>query len=222
MKQLMNAWVMYANDNRGNLPYAETCVAGTPIQIPSWSGNPSYNYIQPDGWVIDVAGDPNNGSEASVRAGAIWKYAPAVGTYRCPASTDDDNFRTYSISSVMNGTAYFLDPKYILKKLTQVKPDRLVMIEENDPRIDSATGRRFNNGSFLTYKSIAAINWGDTPAFFHKKGWVAGFGDTHIEFRQWGDKRTPKAVAGAFGTQPQNKDLLQLTIDVYGTKTLYE
>lgn len=219
MKQLMNAWVLYANDNRGNLPFAETSIAGT-YKIKR-GAVPEYDVNQPDGWVIDIAGDPTTGTEASVRAGAIWKYAPAPGTYRCPASTDTDNFRSYSISTVMNGSESYVDPKYLLKKLAQVKPDRLVMIEENDPRIDPTTGRRFNQGSFLTFKNVAGIIWGDVPAMFHKKGTNLAFGDTHIEFRQWGDKRTLTAQGGV-GNPPQNKDLLKLTVDVYGTKTLYE
>jgi prepilin-type N-terminal cleavage/methylation domain-containing protein len=111
MKQLMNAWVLYANDNRGQIAFAETGAAAA-VAVPARAPDAAYTVQQPDGWVIDVPGDGSNGAEASIRAGTIWKYAPAIGTYRCPASTDEDNFRSYSISSHLNGTEYFL-PKRV-------------------------------------------------------------------------------------------------------------
>lgn len=219
MKQLMNAWVMYANDNRGQLVFAETGPGGTvTIDKPP---TPIYTIVQPDGWVIDVPGNGSEGVEASVRAGALWKYAPAVGTYRCPSSTDDENFRSYSISSHMNGSEAILPRNQILKKLSQVKPDRLVMIEEIERRVNPVTGRRDPQGAFLQFKNHNAVLWGDTPASFHKKGAVMAFGDTHIEFRIWRDKRTLTAI-GAQGNAPANEDLRQIKIDMFGTKLLYE
>lgn len=217
MKQLATAWVMYANDNRGTLAFAECSPAATvTVNRPP---TPVYQVAEPDGWVIDVIGDPNSGTEAAVRAGALWKYAPAVGTYRCPASTDDDIFRSYSISSVMNGSEYIMPRDFILKKMSQVKPDRLVFIEEEDTRIDPATGRRFNQGSFLQYKNFQPT-WGDMVGKYHKKGTVMSFGDSHVEFRQWSDKRTATAVRDQ-GGNPMNKDLLQIRVDMYGSKLLY-
>ena len=71
----------------------------------------------------------------------------------------------------MNGTAFFQIP--ILKKLSQVKPDRLVFIEENDPRVDPATNRRYNQGSFLQFKSLDN-RWGDSSAAFHITDYVKG------------------------------------------------
>ncbi len=220
VKQLATAWVLYANDNHGVLPYAETSAAGVyPVTL--YGASAPSQLALPDGWVIDVIGDPANGTEASVRSGALWKYAPAAATYRCPASTDDDIYRSYSISSLMNGSGTYYPPNYYFKKLSQVKPDRLVFIEENDPRVDPATGRRFNAGSFLMFHTLNNA-WGDTVGLYHKKGTVLSFGDSHVEYRQWADKRT--LVAQQATTDPGttlNKDLRQLKIDYFGAKLLF-
>src|SRR6478752_4194531 len=66
IRQLTTAWIMYANENKGFLCSAET---GPATQYTNWQL----------GWVVDDPADPNAGKEASVRAGALWKYVPAPG-----------------------------------------------------------------------------------------------------------------------------------------------
>ncbi len=91
VKQLMNAWVLYANDNRGHLVYAETSAADYT--------NVDVTKRHPDGWVIDILGDPASAREVAVRAGArALEMALGREVPTMPASTDDDIFRTYSIT----------------------------------------------------------------------------------------------------------------------------
>ena len=121
-------------------------------------------------------------------------------------------FRSYSINTYINGTPSLMpSTKPPLKKITQVKPNRLVFIEEFDDR-------GVNAGSFLQFTSLNQPIWGDIPAFYHKKGTVMGFADGHSEYRIWSDPRTLKAkrAPDPLSAQPQNKDLYQLKVDCFG------
>src|SRR3954447_8233084 len=74
LRQLTTGWILYANENKGNLVWA-----GTTDNTLVITGSDPYKM----GWVIDVPG--NAGKEAAVRAGALWKHNPAANLYRCPS-----------------------------------------------------------------------------------------------------------------------------------------
>src|SRR5438552_690901 len=99
VRQLTTAWIMYANDNKGFLVFAETddfsAVPPPAGMVAADAGN--------IGWVIDVPGDPNFNSPGAVRAGNLWKYCKNPETSRCPSSLDLINWRSYSICSNLNG-----------------------------------------------------------------------------------------------------------------------
>jgi prepilin-type N-terminal cleavage/methylation domain-containing protein/prepilin-type processing-associated H-X9-DG protein len=205
IRQLTTAWIMYANEWKGQLVFAET---GDATLAPDLR----------DGWVIETG--INTNKPEAIRAGLLWKYAPNPEVYRCPSSLDKFNYRSYSITTVMNGS-----PQYVgisgttLKKLSQVKPDRIVFIEEYDSRPPPAdpTGQTFNQGSFLSYRTTpAALKyvWGDVPAFFHKKSTNVTFADGHAENKPWSDPRTPNAQRDQ--QQVNNNDLLELKRLIYG------
>jgi prepilin-type processing-associated H-X9-DG protein len=104
------------------------------------------------------------------------------------------------------------------KKLSQVKQDRLVFIEEYDQQ-NTATGlAQYNQGSYLmyTYKPPNPFRylWGDVPAFFHPKSTNLSFVDGHVENRTWRDSRTLIATNGA--KQDGNSDLLELKRAIFG------
>ena len=117
----------------------------------------------------------------------------------------------------MNGAQSFYSPTNtpIVRKLAQVKPQRLVFIEEYDYRPEVGPG---NLGSFLTFKKQTPAIWGDVPAFFHVKGSNMTFVDGHAEFHLWNDKRTftAKAAPDPNSVQPGNNDLSELKYIVYG------
>src|SRR5688500_8754548 len=172
LRQLTTGWSMYANENKGWLVWSETNAESDP-HIP----NPAEKR---DGWGIDVPGDPATNTEASVRAGLMWKYNPAAEVYRCPSSRGTHNFRSYSIPTHLNGYGAPYPMITILRKLTQVKAKKLVFIEENDER-------GFNSNSFVVYPAGGTLgdHWGDVPGFFHQKGTNMSFADGHAEYRMW-------------------------------------
>lgn len=218
MKQLQTAWLSYANEYKGNIVWAETDGEKNADGTPNTN-----NKAKRDGWVIDVPGDPAFNTRAAVEKGLLWRYAPAAETYRCPASTDLFNYRSYSISTHANGipTIFYPDfytsgypagspPPPIVTKINKLKNDRVVFVEEYDER-------GYNGGSFLQFRGAQFI-WGDVPAFFHKKGTVMSFVDGHAEYKQWGDQRTFKAkrLPDPNSNQSNNQDLLWLKRAVYG------
>jgi prepilin-type N-terminal cleavage/methylation domain-containing protein/prepilin-type processing-associated H-X9-DG protein len=222
MRQLTTGWLMYANDNKGNLVFAET---------DDFSVDPALSSaIQEDkgkiGWVIDTPGDPKANTEASVKAGALWKYNASANVYRCPSSTDKFHFRTYSIATHLNGSLQFAQTGYrthpqddpgvpIVSKISKVKPKTMVFIEEYDNRVDS-TGVSYNQGSFLIFQKGfgAPWTWGDTPGVFHPRSTNMSFGDGHADNIRWDDSRTPKATHGQ--QQLGNQDVAKLQYTIYG------
>ena len=229
LRQLTQGWIMYAQENKGNLVAAATSDYTATSTPPTPQSNLNFGHF---GWVIDVAGTSD--SAASVKSGAMWKHNPAQNVYRCPSSFDRLHFRSYSINFHLNGersvngtsaTASNFDPVSrtvspsltgntpIVTKLSKVKPDRLVFIEEYDQYL-SAT---FNQGSFLNWRWTSIPNvdqtWGDVPAFFHKKGTTMSFADGHASYKLWNDKRTFRAKNGS--TFANSKDLQELKLMLY-------
>src|SRR5436190_713517 len=175
VRQLTTGWIMYAQENKGNLVWAGTDDRRT---VPITDLN--YGLF---GWVVDVPGTPD--SPSSVKDGAMWKYNAHAEVYRCPSSLDKLHYRSYSLNFHLNGdrsiqpggAAPALPSNFnaatrtvsdtqsgllpIVTKLTKVKPQRIVFIEEYDQLKNAA----FNQGSFLNWKWLdgSGFNnlWGD-------------------------------------------------------------
>ena len=226
LRQLTQGWIMYAQENKGNLAWAGTSDSTEKSTPATPTTHLNFGLF---GWVIDVPGTAD--SEASVTQGAMWKHNPARNVYRCPSSFDRLHFRSYSISFHLNGertvngttpapsnydaATKTVSPSQlgntpIVTKMSKVKPDRLVFIEEHDQQ----TGATFNQGSFLNFKQVNNGLWGDVPAMFHKKGTTMSFADGHASYKLWSDKRT--LTAKNLSNQPQNNDLKELKIMMYG------
>lgn len=223
MRQLTQGWMMYANDFKGSIPFAET----NGERKADGTINTD-NKDKRDGWVVDIAGDPGTNTRSSVEKGLLWKYCSAAETYRCPASIDLNHFRSYSINHHLNGTPLIWYPDFyntgtppgfapppIVTKLSKIKPERIVFIEEFDTFNNSAV----NQGSFLQFKGWNPINnsthrWGDVPAVFHKKGTCMSYADGHAAYYIWSDQRTLKAKNSEL--QRDNKDIFYIKTASYG------
>jgi prepilin-type N-terminal cleavage/methylation domain-containing protein/prepilin-type processing-associated H-X9-DG protein len=226
LRQLTQGWIMYAQENKGNLVFAGTSDKTEKSTPATPTTDLNFGLF---GWVIDVAGTPD--APSSVQSGAMWKHNPAANVYRCPSSFDRLHFRSYSINFHLNGersingtspapsnfdvaTRTVLPSQTgntpIVTKMSKVKADRLVFIEEYDQQ----TGATFNQGSFLNFKQVTSGLWGDVPALFHKKGTTMSFADGHAVYKLWSDKRT--FIAKNLSNQPNNNDLTELKIMLYG------
>jgi prepilin-type processing-associated H-X9-DG protein len=215
---------MYAQENKGYLVWAGTSDTTEKGPNPPPVTSPNFGRI---GWVIDVPSTTS--TSASVTAGALWKFNPAVDIYRCPSSRESLVWRSYSLSHYLNGEAEFTngpsDPVLtpIVTKLAKVKPDRLVFIEEYDQRTPSdGSPQNYNQGSFLLWRWVnqPAKDWWwlDLPGLYPKKGTTMSFADGHAEFKVWSDPRTltAKPPPSPRAQTPNNNDLRELKLAMYG------
>jgi hypothetical protein len=164
LRQLTNAWVLYANDNKGRLVRAETYPPAPPKD--------------PGGWVWDGPGID------SIKNAVLYKYLNTVEVYRCPADfvIDRDGrerARSYSINGYCNGSW----PTYpAVNQITRISraSEIFVFIEELDYR-------GWNQGSFVIEDKYVFV---DYPPSWHLRGACLSFVDGHCESWQWSDKRT--------------------------------
>jgi prepilin-type N-terminal cleavage/methylation domain-containing protein/prepilin-type processing-associated H-X9-DG protein len=221
MRQIATGWLMYAQENRGALVFAETADYTDPTNWPAVGPTFAETDKYQVGWVIDVDGSPTKNLPSGVRAGYLWKYCKAANLYRCPSSFDKINYRSYSIPTHFNGSLAFVQPAFrsnpendktlpIIRNMSQIKRRTVAMlVEEYDDR-------GANLGSWMNFKyNPVSVNytWGDPIAIFHVKGSNFAFTDTHVEFYIWADKRTWKA--GRLSQQLYNPDIVQTQKAVY-------
>ncbi|HET6246838.1 MAG TPA: prepilin-type N-terminal cleavage/methylation domain-containing protein [Tepidisphaeraceae bacterium] len=176
IRALTSAWIDYAITN-------ESLVSANTGGIPDWvqSGN----------------------TDANMRNGLLYPYVGSVGPYRCPSDSNLTNDRTYSISSVLNGT--YANP-VTYYRLTQIKnpSSTFVFIEEFDYR-------GYNENSWAV--PWGPTQWVDRPAHLHHDGCTISFVDGHALYWQFSDQRTINIDFNA--TTPNNVDLAYI-ISVQG------
>jgi len=222
LRQLTTGWIMYAQENKGNLVWAGTDETSQETPPPAF-GTPNFAKF---GWVLDLPATV--GTPASIKGGGLWKYCPGVEVYRCPSSREQLLYRSYSISHYLNGEGGLIAgpntpanyPPLIpaVFKLAQVKSDKLVFIEEYDQRAVPGGGAAYNQGSFLNAKwqNAGASDYFliDLPAVYHKVGTTMSFSDGHAEFKMWSDRRT--LVAKPATSLPNDRDVKELKLAMYG------
>jgi len=188
MKQLVAAWMAYADNydgklvNGGQLP-----LPATPAEIaraePLWCT--SFNTPTDPGLDWDL-GLPYEQRVEKLKKGALFRYCSNVKSYRCPEA-DKDMHRTYVIPESMN--AQWGRPPYhaegdVAKRMGQIKKskERIVFLEE----------RRISGDTFIfPYKTTDTagtplVYWdGDYPNVMHGNGANFGFADGHADYYGW-------------------------------------
>lgn len=167
MRQLTHAWVLYAADSDGvmvdpfNVP--NSCYCGWCATASVWAG--PYNTLD------------------AITTGALYKYLNTINVYRCPAETKS-YVRSYSMNERLNGPNFYCD-NLNMKRLGSIPRPAVTMcfIEENDER-------GWNMNSFVLTGNLAANQWTDHPACWHRKGTNLAFSDGHVEYWVWDDPRT--------------------------------
>jgi len=169
LKQLMLAWVLYADDHDQRIVNSCT-VSGTgghPSSEPCWL----YFYNEPSEQTrID-----------GVKRGSLFPYVNDLKLYKCPTGIRGE-VNTYGIVDAMNGEmTYQTVPKsvYILRKTHIRRPgERFVFVDE---------GRTSTQSWTVPY---AQERWWDAPPVRHGNGSNWGFADSHVEYWKWRDYRT--------------------------------
>jgi len=206
LKQLTLAWIMFAEENDGNLVNGQTWGL-TRIWGPPW---------------VDLNGfwepDPNNTNSR----GALWAYTRDAGVYRCPrARPKPKQPVTYAIVCAANGDSpdetreSFFKSKRIgrtvlwLRKLSDiVSPSagqRMIFIDYGNP-----PGHAFQ----VHYAYPAWMLGGGIPRVDHNRGITLSMADGHVEHWKWRGAETMDLInatlpSGSFtnrGFEPRTED----------------
>lgn len=204
-KSLVVAWLMYADENEGNLPRAQA----------------SEGAGATDSWIRKPAGTlpvetPVEEQQQALEEGALFRYAPNIKAYRCPVAMKYE-MRTYSIVHGMNGYDFGgIAP--VCKRIQDVKQPgtRMVFIDDYGEDYDAAWAVHFDQPKW----------WNPIP-MRHGKGTVASHADGHAAFYSWTDPRTiewaqlswqeaESQKGAALTTQPGNRDLEEIQKAAWG------
>jgi prepilin-type processing-associated H-X9-DG protein len=192
-RQLGLAYVMYADDNQGNLIGNGTktsydvgdgywrlgyTVTGPPGTPPTLSKMPpaGLSGVSLSDWYI----------QEGYAEGPLYSYAQNRAVIHCPGDTRELNNRpgydSYSIGWNVGNNAKFYptaDGPPLMKLSSFLHgSDRIIWIEEDDQRGD-------NFGAWAFFYSATAPVWGDDMANFHGTGTSFGFADGHAENHRW-------------------------------------
>ncbi len=185
-KQLTLAWIMYADDFRGELVW-------------NVSGGAAQGGSQPNTWVsgwLDWTTSPDNTNIAFLTDPAHAKLASYSGKarnlYRCPADVFvsvqqrargwSQRGRSISMNACMGfepGKSFGIY-RYFLKMsdITVPTPSMAWVFVDEQP--DS-----MNDACMYSAMGAAVTQWGDLPANYHNGACGYGFADGHSEIKSW-------------------------------------
>lgn len=198
LKQLVTAWMVYADNSDSKLVNGGQAGAGT-------SGG-AYEWITETWWCTPLATNthpltttdevgtgwsptrkdwdftlPYKEREWLLKNGALYKYCQNLKSYKCPEA-EKDVHRTYIMPAAMNAEWKNAPTGYcpagmVAKRLGQIKKskERVVFFEE----------RRVTPDAF-EFPTPAGLPWNyDKPNIMHGNGANFGFADGHAEYHQY-------------------------------------
>jgi len=190
VKELLTAYVLYADDNDAGLVSGNTSNKVEPgvASTYCWVKPPKYE----DGVILPDDQHPTFDQEVrGIQTGYLYPYVKSPETYHCDAARENEfygGYRSYSIPGLMNGEyaapvskAGYAD--LIATKLTHIKrPDtKVVFLEDTDTR-------GWNMGSWVM--DLSGRAWVDPFAIWHGDRSSLGFADGHAELHRWVSKST--------------------------------
>jgi len=189
LKQLTLAWIMYADDNDG-----EICAANV--------GHSDY------GWVARMENtDPIDVQIEAMKSGMLYPYCRNLKLYKCPTGLHGE-MRTYSIVSSMNSNVGGSWKGKVFKNMLEIRwpVKRLVFVDE---------GKITNFAFSVIYNDP---EWRDLPPLRHGDGTNFSFADGHSDYWKWQDPLTIEFGTGEISTvrQPGNPDLIRMQKGMWG------
>ena len=191
-RSLLQGWIMYADENNGNLVGADNNWSGWVVQPLALDGTPISTWTTING--ITVSGATLEDKKRGIMAGRLWKYVENLDVYNCPGdrrrlNSQQRTFRTYSISTAMNSAYGYTTG---VQKMGAIKmPENVyAFVEEADMR-----GWNLNSWAVNPIDSPDKDWWVDELAIWHNKASTLGFVDGHAEMHKWADERTIEIMA---------------------------
>jgi prepilin-type N-terminal cleavage/methylation domain-containing protein/prepilin-type processing-associated H-X9-DG protein len=194
-KQLTLAWIMYADDNTGNL-------------VPNHDGGTTdYTLSWVPGWLDFTANNTANTNLNYLRLSKIGPYTKNPGIYKCPADIYPcrefgqlmARVRSVGMNGFIEGNAYrgehdassshWYQGWFSYQKMTDIirpNPSGLwVFVDEHPDSI---------NDGWTIMNPTDLNNWTDLPASYHNGACGFGFGDGHAEIKKWLEASTKVPV----------------------------
>jgi len=189
-RQLELAWVLYADDHNGQLPYNLVMTAGGSRTNINWVNN-----------VMTWDTSPDNTNLATIIDASLGPYIEGeTGIYRCPsdhalsgvqhAAGWTARIRSYSMNAMVGDVGEFTaggtnvnNPDYVqFFKITQIPHPTgiFVFLDEHPDSID--------DGYFID--RAYHWQWVDLPASYHSDAAAFSFADGHSALRRWQEPST--------------------------------
>ena len=214
-KQLLAAWLLYADDNSDHL------VPNVGYEQPAYA-----EYTVNATWAYgNVSSLPDETNSLYLVNSLLGSYTKSSTVYRCPADpghpTGTYRVRSVSMNSYMNGTGgNVLSNNFALyHRTSEIRhPDaRFVFLDERSSTLDDGY---FEMEMTLNDAGITAIN---LPANYHALAGGLSFADGHAIVHKWTTSlfQTPATVS-VNDSAPNNSDyiwLMQNTTEAIGTTT---
>jgi len=160
---------------------------------------------QPGSWVLGNAKQERTIS--NITSGVMFRYAPAVGAYRCPADrstvTREQGLlrtRSYTLNGWMNssedlntggwGPSHFKSMPQKLSQIVRPPPTgTFVLIDEHEDSIDDGLWNTDPSALAATGVPVLApgaqTEWDNIPADRHNQGASIAFANGHVEHHRW-------------------------------------
>jgi len=179
LRQLTLAWIMYAEDNDGNLVNGRAWGPTRGPWGPPWVDKEDFS-----------ASDPNDANSRD-RTGALWAYTRDAGVYRCPLGKPGRPV-TYAIVCAANGDSPD-ETRESLFKSKRIGRTVLWIRKLSDIVSPSAAQRAI----FVDYGDMswpdfqvhyAYPGWklgGGIPFVHHNQGITLSMADGHVEYWKW-------------------------------------
>lgn len=166
MRQILTATLMYANENKGYLPYTNWGDG------PTWPPGDSQHY---PGWAYDGRVSSSRGSfaESDIETGALWKYIGGNrAVFRCPLDTGPfPNTAWYTIMTTYCANGMMGGAYTGALKMSQFRGSDCCMYWEVGV---SASGGEAWDGANYPNEGITVRHQGRSTSM--------GFLDCHVEF----------------------------------------
>lgn len=194
-KQILQAWIMYAEENNSTL-----CGSGTYTER-----DPYYDWVASPVDIDGLSGSTEAEEIKGIEKGVLFPYYQTAELVHCPLDSrsrkaptnsgygGDGGYRTYSfiLHANQRWDPYYLGAGWareaeIFHKMSEFtnSGSKIVLVEEND-------NRGFNEGSWVMVTSIP-YSFVDPFAVIHNKRSILGFADGHAEKQVWKDPDTMK------------------------------
>ena len=226
MRQLMIAWLMYADENDDKLVNLDSGEYGYPNGNYYAPGGKHYNELP---WVLRdwrVSGMAQK--IQAIKDGALYPFVKNIAVYHCPIGYAGEQ-RSYTGVDSMNGKDWSAH-KQMLKRLSKIRSphSRFVMLDDggmSDAHLGAWTCYCVHDTGTNRWQ------WWDPPPVRHGDGSCFSFADGHCEYWKWKDERTVKyglwaieqdppdafSSSSPYSDQTNNQDITDTMLAMWGS-----